>query len=415
MEDNIFEPAAEKKNNKKTIGIIVGVVAGIGVLGFGTWYAVKYGGVISGGENVITASTSENSESGGTELKNGENVIKSGGTYEISGSITGRIKIDTTEAVTLVVNSDVSIANNDENGAISAKGDLTIKGSGKLTVKSSGKGIKTDGLLTIESGTYVITAEDDAVHSNGSVAVNGGDFTISTGDDGIHADGDVTIAAGKINITKSHEGIEGHNITVSGGEISVVADDDGFNVAGGQDSSGGGGRDGGMWGGMPMDQVTDGTLTIAGGSIYVNAAGDGLDSNGNMKMTGGTVYVDGPTNNGNGALDYNGTFEITGGTLIAVGASGMAQNASSATQPSVMMNLSSSYTGALSFGGISYTPAKAYSSVVISSPDLKVGETYTLTIGGKDVTSVTVSQNVTGNGNNGMMPGQQQNRQQQRR
>ncbi len=407
-------------NNKKTVGIIVGVVAGIGVLGFGAWYAVNYGGLFGGGENIISASTSENSESGGTVLKNGENVIKSGGTYEISGAITGRIKIDTTEAVTLVVNSDVSITNNEESGAISADGDLTITGTGTLTIKSSGKGIKAEGLLTVKSGILNITATDDAVHSNGAVTVSGGELNLSTGDDGIHADGDVTISGGKINISKSHEGIEGHNITVSDGEISVTADDDGFNVAGGNDSSGGGGKDGGMWGGGPMDEVTDGVLTIAGGSIYVNADGDGLDSNGSMKMTGGTVYVDGPTNSGNGALDYNGSFEITGGTLVAVGASGMAQNASSATQPSVLMNLSATYTGELSFGGISFKPAKSYSSVVISSPELSVGSSYTLTIDGKDVSTVTVSQNVTG-GSGGMMqgggqmPAQQQQRQQQRR
>jgi len=406
--------------NKK-IGIIIGVVAGIGMLGFGAWYTVNYGGIFSGGENVISNVASENgTESDGASLKNGENVIKSGGTYEISGNITGRIKIDTTEAVTLVINSDVSITNNDENGAISADGDLTIKGDGKLTISSTGKGIKAEGVLTIDSGTIAITATDDALHSNGSVIVSGGDLMLSSGDDGIHADSDVTIAGGKIDISKSHEGIEGHNITVSGGEISVIADDDGFNVAGGNDESGTGGQDGGMWGKMGMDQVTDGTLAITGGSVYVNAAGDGLDSNGSMKISGGTVYVDGPTNVGNGALDYNGTFEITGGTLIAVGAAGMAQNASSATQPSVLMNLSTTYTGEIVFGEISYSPTKSYSSILISSPELSVGDSYTLSIGGKEVSSITISQNVTG-GSGGMMQGggqmptqQQQPRQQQR-
>ena len=80
-----------------------------------------------------------------------------------------------------------------------------------------------------------------------------------------------------------------------------------------------------------------------GDSEYVNADGDGLDSNGSIYMKGGIVHVDGPTNNGNGALDYNGEFVITGGELIAVGSSGMAQGASSnSSQTSVLMNLSSS-------------------------------------------------------------------------
>lgn len=58
---------------------------------------------------------------------------------------------------------------------------------------------------------------------------------------------------------------------------------------------------------------------INGGTLTVNAGGDGLDSNGSINMTGGTVIVNGPTNSGNGALDYDGTFEISGGYLVAAG------------------------------------------------------------------------------------------------
>ena len=42
-------------------------------------------------------------------------------------------------------------------------------------------------------------------------------------------------------------------------------------------------------------------------------------------MVGGTVLVNGPTNNGNGSLDYDETFDISGGTLVAAGSAGMAQ------------------------------------------------------------------------------------------
>ena len=72
-------------------------------------------------------------------------------------------------------------------------------------------------------------------------------------------------------------------------------------------------------------------LTITGGTITVEAGGDGLDRNGSIERTGGTVIVNGPTNDGNGPLDYPGTFNISGGFLVAVGSSGMAQ-APSATQ-----------------------------------------------------------------------------------
>ena len=79
---------------------------------------------------------------------------------------------------------------------------------------------------------------------------------------------------------------------------------------------------GGMGGGDAANDAN--LLTINGGTIVVNADGDGLDSNGNATITGGSIVVNGPTDNGNGALDVNGTFTISGGTLLAVGSSGMA-------------------------------------------------------------------------------------------
>lgn len=66
-------------------------------------------------------------------------------------------------------------------------------------------------------------------------------------------------------------------------------------------------------------------MTISGGCVYVDATGDGPDSDGSITMTGGTVIVNGPTDVGNGALDYDGTFKQSGGTLIAAGSSRMAQ------------------------------------------------------------------------------------------
>jgi hypothetical protein len=265
-------------------------------------------------------------------------------------------------------------------------------------MKTSNEDEKGD--MEITGGVFNITSGTDGLHSVANIVISGGDITISASDDGIHADSAVRISDGKVNVAKSYEGIEGGEIEVSGGDIKVVASDDGFNAAGGSDSSK-----------ATMDQFSGDSskvLKISGGNIYVNASGDGLDSNGNIYISGGTTYVDGPTNNGNGAMDYGDggcEFVISGGTLIAVGSSGMAVNATSASQPSVLMNLSGSYTGALNFGSISYTPSKAYNSVLISSPELSVGSSYTLNINGSDVQSVTISNNVTSTGTSGMMPG----------
>ncbi len=123
----------------------------------------------------------------------------------------------------------------------------------------------------------------------------------------------------------------------------------------------------------------------------VNADGDGLDSNGNLYLDGGTVIVNGPTNSGNGALDYDGTCTITGGTLIAAGAAGMAQSPTSSSTQNVV-SVSSPLTGRRHYGDsivdesgtsvITCSPTKQFQSVIISSPLLTGGSTYTVYYGG---------------------------------
>lgn len=278
----------------------------------------------------------------------------------------------------------------------------------------SAKGIKADGNLTIVSGEFSINSADDAIHSNSSITVSGGTYKILTGDDGIHADANLTVTNGTLNIEKSYEGLEGQAINISGGTISIVSDDDGMNAAGGNDESGFGGKM------MQDDFSTDenSSITISGGKITINASGDGIDSNGNFYVKGGEIYVSGPENDGNGALDYSGDAQITGGTIVAAGMSGMAQNfGSSSTQGSILLNVSSRSSGAVtvkdSSGSviISFTPEKEYNSVVISSPDIKKGETYTVTAAGEsqtvEMSDIIYSSagSATGNPGGGQNPG----------
>ena len=154
-------------------------------------------------------------------------------------------------------------------------------------------------------------------------------------------------------------------------------------------------------------------LSIAGGTITVNAGGDGLDSNGSMYISGGTITVSGPTDGGNGALDYNGTADVSGGTVLVAGSTGMAQGFSdTSTQYSLLYNLTSvcaagtkvTLTDADGNVVASYTPDKEYQSVVISTPDLKSGATYTLTCGSQTA-DIQLTSVVTSNGNTGMGQG----------
>lgn len=271
---------------------------------------------------------------------------------------------------------------------------------------ASAKGIKAGGNLTISGGTLSLDCADDAVHSNADISISNGNLTIATGDDGIHADSSLKISGGTINVTESYEGIEGLEITVSGGTISVVSSDDGFNAAGGNDSSGYGG-------GMPQDNFSadsDAKITISGGKITVDAKGDGLDSNGSLCVSGGEIFVTGPSDNGNGALDYNGDAQITGGTIVAVGMSGMAQNfGSSSTQGSILSNTATNTSGEVVLKDsngkvlVSFTPTREYNSVVVSTPDVKKGSTYTLTTGDSS-TTIEMSDIIYGESTQGRAP-----------
>ena len=139
-----------------------------------------------------------------------------------------------------------------------------------------------------------------------------------------------------------------------------------------------------------MDEVQEGTyILISGGKLTVNASGDGIDSNGDLTITGGEVYVSGPTSDGDGALDYAGTGTITGGTIVAAGSSGMAQSLSSDTQGVVLLTLSGTQSAGSAVtltdadGAVlaSFMPEKAYSSVVISAPGMESGGTYSVACG----------------------------------
>ncbi|MGN1481258.1 carbohydrate-binding domain-containing protein, partial [Porcipelethomonas sp.] len=221
--------------------------------------------------------------------------------------------------------------------------------------------------------------------SNGNVEINGGDLTLSSGDDGIHADETVAVNGGNIVINTSYEGIEGKIINIEDGIIEVTASDDGFNASDGSGDS--------MTPGNFEGTSSECELNINGGSIYVNAGGDGLDSNGIMNVNGGTTIVDGPENSGNGALDSGSEVIVNGGILIAAGSSGMAETPSeNSGQYSIAVSFEQMLTSSESVclkdsdGNVilSYQPAKQYSSLIISTPELKSGSEYSIYYGGKN-------------------------------
>lgn len=254
---------------------------------------------------------------------------------------------------------------------------------------ASTKGIKADGRLYINGGTFTINSADDSAHSNSAVTINDGTYTLTTGDDGVHSGEALEINGGIITISESYEGLEGLTVTINDGDIDITSSDDGINAAGGTEEMG--------FGGMGNDSTEDTStdemwMEINGGYIHVLAGGDGIDSNGDITVNGGEVYIDGPSDNGNSAIDYGdrSACYVNGGTVVAIGSSGMAEDISDDSDQQVMLvkldsqKEAGEVTLTDSDGNeiITYTALKAYDCVIISTKDLEAGQTYTLTTSG---------------------------------
>ncbi len=278
--------------------------------------------------------------------------------------------------------------------------------------EQSAKGLKSNGAMTISGGSITIDAQDDALHAAGDIIIGGGVLTLKSGDDGVHSDAVLTISGGDVTVAESYEGLEGWSIVITGGDVRVTADDDGLNASGD-----GGDMGFGRW--RMQSEESDMELCelwISGGTLTVDAQGDGIDSNGDLYIEGGVVIVNGPTNSGNGAIDSGsesgGACSVSGGTVLALGAVGMAEGFDqSSAQASFMLTLGQT----LRAGGvlrildesgnvlIEHTAVKDAQSVVFSCPALAVGQTVTVEAGGasQSVTLDSIASNGRAGGGSG--------------
>lgn len=288
-----------------------------------------------------------------------------------------------------------------ETDVIVAGGSLDVTAGGGHTASvaadASAKGLKGTVSVVVAGGGVRVDAADDALHSNATIDVSGGELTLASGDDGAHADAALTISGGSLTVTDSYEGLESAVIAIADGSVDITASDDGLNAGGGADGSGtttqqstDTGRGGPMGGGGDQFADDGSWIYLHGGTVVVDAGGDGLDSNGSIEMTGGTVVVAGPTEQMNGALDVNGTFSVTGGTLIAVGSAGMAEEPDAGGQAVLNVRFGSTQGEGTVVQVVSgdgevvatWTAPKSFQSLVLTSPDLVAGESYEVQVGG---------------------------------
>lgn len=314
---------------------------------------------------------------------------------------------------------------------IFTKGDLTINGAGSLEVRGNYQcGIHSKDNLMVVSGGITVDAQDDGLKGKDSVIIRdgvldirsvkdgiksnnssdgekgfiwiaGGDITAAAQDDGIQAETALIVSGGKINITESEEALAGKTVDILGGLIQANASDDGINSAASVETE------------HEKMQDQDGAYTrIAGGEIHLNAYADGIDSNGDLYIEGGALYLSGPVSGGDGIIDYNGTGIITGGTVFAAGSSGMMQLFGENSAQNYLV----AYYAETRKGGTeikltdasgkelgSFVPEKDYQAVIISSPEIQAGSTYHVATGDEDaemeVNGVeTVYGTVTGRG-----------------
>ncbi|WP_159448430.1 carbohydrate-binding domain-containing protein [Demequina sp. NBRC 110052] len=333
---------------------------------------------------------------------------------------------------------------------------------GDIAVDATGDALKSDneadndeserfvGIVWIAGGSLDLRSGTDGIDAANQVTIAGGTLAIDAGDDGIHSEVYLRIGDAEIDIANSYEGLEAALIYLDGGDVSIVASDDGINATDGSSNQETatqtmGGPPGGTAGGerperpgavdsaagassapqsesdspaltdavevqAPVDIVEDNVgIYIDGGTYVIDAVGDGVDSNGNIQMSGGVVVIAGPETDREGPIDYNGEFALDGGVIAASGASGMAEAPDGGEQPYVWLTFNMSLAAGtvisvVDDGGeliASYTTEKTSASLVLSTPDIESGATYTVVsggsvAGGEEVGPLTVGGTLTG-------------------
>lgn len=308
--------------------------------------------------------------------------------------------------------------------AIYTASDLAINGSGSLSVNGAHyHAVSSQGDFVVTGGTVDIASAEDGAFASGAIKIGGGDITVNAGDDGFHSEYLLYIADGTVDVESSTEGFEAERIYVRGGNSSIVASDDGLNAsqseaekeaseaseaAAGPEGDRGepptrpendGGeppaRPEGDRGeppageqGAPTPGKADGKqsnvpdiddaylIQIDGGSLTVDAGGDGLDSNGYIVINGGTVFVSGASDADDSGLDYEYGATVNGGDVILIGAAGMAEDFTDGTQAHLMERLSGNAGSTIEIldanGNVlaSYVTPKAFQAMTASAPGI---------------------------------------------
>lgn len=299
----------------------------------------------------ITFGSEITSNSDSVTITDNQATITEGGVYEITGKSEDSnlvVKVPDTESVELILNG-LELSS-------STTAPIYVETGDEVT-------------LTLMEGT-INYLEDSTVNEELQAPLSI-DETKTT----IEGTGTLNI------ISNSQEGIECNNdLIINDGIINIQAQDDGINAG---------------------DR-----LEINGGTITTVSNGDGLDSNGDLVITGGTMYVSAGSNAegivdfGQDSVEDDSVFEITGGTLFGFGGTMVSEPTVNSTQNTFGTTINGDegyYTITDSTGNeiVSYESPANVNYIMVTSPDLVVGETYSVNFVGEVLKTVELTDTYT--------------------
>lgn len=224
---------------------------------------------------------------------------------EVKIIISGTVTLTDNENPDDENSTDEAVADAFDGAALKAKANsqVYVTGDGTLIIHGNAKnGIKggDDSSLIFDGVTVNIDAVNDGINGNYDVTLLSGNFTIAAGDDAIHADHVLTVGntvgtGPVIRVTESNEGMEGTVVNIYGGDISIVSSDDAINAANGDSL---------------YEGVLDYSFNMMGGRLVINSRGDGIDSNGNVNLIGGSAEIHSGAVGGEAGIDYDGQLYV---------------------------------------------------------------------------------------------------------
>lgn len=396
-----------------------------------------------------------------------ENYVEDGSDY---GDIDAKAAIFSNDDMEIKGNGTLTVTGNYKHG-IASDDDLDIE-NGTINITANvTDGIHTNNTFSMIGGTLNITAVSDGIQAEEDVIIDSGTINVLNSEEGIESGTTLTVNGGDINIVSSDDGFNSGGGTDSGNtpggsmggqrpggmgggnmqmppnmsdtenavqqppekpemsqnDMQATQENPGANHSGMQGGKRGGdiaemqppsdtaapAEDGSTENVDQSDTAVDCSTYINGGTIRINAEGDGIDSNASIYISGGDIFVQGSSGGGDGAIDGN-KLIVNGGRLFAIGESRMAMGVSEESEQCAFL---ANLTGNISAGSVitikdqngeivaEYTADKQVNSVLYSDEQIAEGETYTIFVDGEEIQNVEMTSKQVSSGEIGKMGG----------